>query len=189
VHGELDWIVMKALEKDRARRYETANGMGRDIERYLRDEAVQACPPSARYRVRKFARRYRVPLAVGAGFVALLVAATIVSSWQALRARRAEALAQSRLETEKEARARAVTESARATAVSDLLQEMLTSANPEQAKGADYTVRQLLDDSSLRLRDQLKGEPEVEATVQTAMANAYRRLGLKDQAEPHFKRR
>src|SRR5687767_9941768 len=57
VRGELDWIVMKALEKDRTRRYETANGFGRDIERYLRDEAVQACPPSAAYRFHKFARR------------------------------------------------------------------------------------------------------------------------------------
>ena len=64
VRGELDWIVMKALEKDRGRRYETANGFAADIERYLRDEAVQACPPSARYRLRKFARRNKVAFAV-----------------------------------------------------------------------------------------------------------------------------
>ena len=57
VRGELDWIVMKCLEKDRNRRYETANGLARDIERYLHDEPVQACPPSAAYRFRKFARR------------------------------------------------------------------------------------------------------------------------------------
>src|SRR5439155_26318577 len=62
VHGELDWIVMKALEKDRNRRYETANGLARDIERYLHDETVLACPPSAAYRFRKFARRHRAGL-------------------------------------------------------------------------------------------------------------------------------
>src|SRR6185369_15345819 len=59
VRGELDWIVMRALEKDRNRRYETANGFAMDVLRYLADEAVQACPPSAGYRLRKFVRRNR----------------------------------------------------------------------------------------------------------------------------------
>jgi serine/threonine protein kinase len=72
--GELDWIVMKALEKDRNRRYQTANGLARDIQRYLNDEPVQAYPPSAWYRFRKLARRNRAVLAVaGIGFGALLV--------------------------------------------------------------------------------------------------------------------
>src|SRR5262249_41116934 len=62
VRGELDWIVMKALEKDRNRRYETANGFAMDVQRYLADEAVQACPPSAWYRVRKFVRRNKGPV-------------------------------------------------------------------------------------------------------------------------------
>src|ERR1051326_5079730 len=65
VRGELDWIVMKALEKDRARRYETANDMARDIERYLNDDPVEACPPSVGYRLRKFARRHRIGLLAG----------------------------------------------------------------------------------------------------------------------------
>src|SRR6266536_6039131 len=59
VRGELDWIVMKCLEKDRNRRYETANGFAQDLQRYLADEPVLACPPSARYRLRKFVRRNR----------------------------------------------------------------------------------------------------------------------------------
>src|SRR5262249_23212269 len=63
LRGELDWIVMKALEKDRTRRYETANGLARDIQRYLADEPVEACPPSAGYKLRKFARKYRKALA------------------------------------------------------------------------------------------------------------------------------
>src|SRR5882762_4113677 len=66
VKGELDWIVMKTLEKDRNRRYETANGLAADVQRYLADEAVQACPPSAWYRFRKYARRNRGALATAA---------------------------------------------------------------------------------------------------------------------------
>src|SRR5262245_11259931 len=73
VRGELDWIVMKTLEKDRNRRYETANAFAADIQRYLADEAVQACPPSAGYRLRKFARRNKATLATAA-----LVAAAMV---------------------------------------------------------------------------------------------------------------
>ena len=64
MHGELDWIVMKALEKDRNRRYETANGFAADIERHLHDEPVQAGPPSAAYRFRKFAKRNKAALAI-----------------------------------------------------------------------------------------------------------------------------
>src|SRR5262249_9093968 len=62
VRGDLDWLVMKALEKDRNRRYETANGLALDIERYLHDEAISAGPPSAAYRLRKFAKRNKGPL-------------------------------------------------------------------------------------------------------------------------------
>jgi WD40 repeat protein/serine/threonine protein kinase len=90
VRGELDWIVMKALEKDRRRRYETANDFAADLMRYLADQPVQACPPSACYRVRKFVRRNK-RIVVTAALVSLtLVAGTVVSAWQAIRATRAE---------------------------------------------------------------------------------------------------
>src|SRR5262249_27337911 len=75
VRGELDWIVMKALEKDRTRRYETANGFAMDVQRYLAGEAVLAVPPSAGYRLRKFARKYKAPLGVAAGFALLVLGA------------------------------------------------------------------------------------------------------------------
>jgi serine/threonine protein kinase len=78
--GELDWIVMKALEKDRNRRYATANDLARDIERYLHDEPVEACPPSAAYKLRKFAQKYRAPLRVAAAFVFLTVAGGTIST-------------------------------------------------------------------------------------------------------------
>jgi serine/threonine protein kinase/tetratricopeptide (TPR) repeat protein len=83
VRGELDWIVMKALEKERARRYDTASGLARDIERYLNNDPVEACPPSAMYRLRKLARRNRGALAVAATLAAalfLLVAGLAVSN-------------------------------------------------------------------------------------------------------------
>ena len=79
VRGELDWVVMKALEKDRARRYETASAFAADVQRYLRDEAVEACPPSALYRFRKFARRHRAGL-LTAAVVALVVVLTAAGS-------------------------------------------------------------------------------------------------------------
>jgi eukaryotic-like serine/threonine-protein kinase len=90
VRGELDWIVMRCLEKDRTRRYETANGLARDISRYLADEPVEACPPSTGYRLRKLARKYRTPLRVAGLFLVLLILAAIASTWQAIRATLAE---------------------------------------------------------------------------------------------------
>src|SRR5207249_10097432 len=86
VKGELDWIVMKTLEKDRNRRYETANGFAMDVQRYLNDEAVQACPPSAGYRLRKFARRIRGPVLAACAIFLLLVAGVIGTSFGLVRA-------------------------------------------------------------------------------------------------------
>jgi WD40 repeat protein/serine/threonine protein kinase len=90
VRGELDWIVMRCLEKDRTRRYETASGLARDVEHYLADEPVEAGPPGASYRLRKAARKYRTPLRVAGAFLLLLVAGVVASTWQAIRATVAE---------------------------------------------------------------------------------------------------
>jgi tRNA A-37 threonylcarbamoyl transferase component Bud32 len=90
VRGELDWIVMKCLEKDRTRRYGSAEALARDVERYLHDEPVEACPPSVWYRVRKVARKHTGALAVVAVVIAALVAGVAVSTWQAVEATRAK---------------------------------------------------------------------------------------------------
>ena len=90
LRGELDWVVMKCLEKDRARRYDTANGLARDIERYLHDEPVEAGPPGAGYRLRKLARKHRTALGIAGLIAVLLVLAGAVSAWQAVRATLAE---------------------------------------------------------------------------------------------------
>lgn len=103
VRGELDWVVMKALEKDRNRRYETANGLARDIEHYLADEPVEAGRPGRLYRLRKLARKHRGPLAAGIVIAVTLVAGTAVATWQAVRATRAETLAETRYQTERAA--------------------------------------------------------------------------------------
>ena len=112
VRGELDWIVMKALEKDRNRRYETANGLAADLRRYLEDEPVQACPPSAGYRMRRLIRRNKLAISTVLLVAAALVVGIVVSTWQAMRARDAERLAENRLGAEKSARSQA--EAARA---------------------------------------------------------------------------
>jgi serine/threonine protein kinase/WD40 repeat protein len=90
LRGDLDWIVMKCLEKDRARRYETANGLARDVERHLNSEPVLASPPSAMYRFQKLVRRNRVAIAAAATVVAALSMATIISTWQYLGKAKAE---------------------------------------------------------------------------------------------------
>src|SRR5205823_5222490 len=81
VRGELDWIVMKCLEKDRSRRYDTANGLAMDLQRYLADEPVLACPPSMRYRLRKFARRNKRPVLAASLVVLALVGGVIGTTW------------------------------------------------------------------------------------------------------------
>jgi serine/threonine protein kinase/WD40 repeat protein len=135
VRGELDWIVMKSLEKDRTRRYETASALAADVERYLKDEAVQACPPSTVYRLRKFARKHRAALVSTAAFAALLIAGVVVSTWQAVRATRAQAQARASAEqarrNEQQARAAASAESKAKEAEAD--QRKLAERRRQQA--------------------------------------------------------
>src|SRR5438445_4208643 len=90
VRGDLDWIVMKALEKDRSRRYDTVNGLAMDVRRYLADEPVVARPPSNLYRFQKLARRNKLAFAAVTSISTMLVVGVLVSTWQAIRATRAE---------------------------------------------------------------------------------------------------
>jgi serine/threonine protein kinase/tetratricopeptide (TPR) repeat protein len=94
IRDELDWIVMKALDKDRNRRYESASAFAADVQRYLNDEAVAACPPSAGYRMRKFTRRNQRALVTVGVIAVALIAATVVSAWQAVVARDSQHQAQ-----------------------------------------------------------------------------------------------
>jgi serine/threonine protein kinase len=94
IRGELDWIVMKALDKERNRRYETANGFAMDIQRYLDDEPVHACPPSATYRFRKFVRRNKAAMATGSLVAAALLLGLIGTTWGLLRSQQKQAEAE-----------------------------------------------------------------------------------------------
>lgn len=139
--GELDWIVMRCLEKDRARRYGSASALAADVQRYLNDEPVQACPPSTAYRARKFSHRYRVPLMVAAMITCMLITGLGTTGWQAVRAARAEQVALSGLENEREARiaeqeARMNAEQARMNAdqAKDLAQRNASDAYRQQYK-------------------------------------------------------
>ena len=93
MRGDLDWIVMKALEKDRARRYETANGLATDVQRHLNNEPVAARPPSKLYEFQKTVRRHKVGFAATAAIIIVLAVGVLVSTWQAIRAKQAEATA------------------------------------------------------------------------------------------------
>jgi serine/threonine protein kinase/WD40 repeat protein len=141
LRGELDWIVMKALEKDRGRRYSTANDFADDVVRSLNDEPVWACPPSGAYRVRKFARRNRAAITTAIVLVAALLLGTIVSTWQAIRATRGEGLARSRLAAETRAKD-ATREQLRLTArAEDLATRRLYEARLAQARAGRFSRR------------------------------------------------
>jgi len=107
IRGDLDWITMKAIEKDRRRRYETVNGLAADIERHLCDQPVAARPPSALYRLQKVARRHRVTFVAGTAVAIALVLGVIISTWQAVRATHAEREARNAQASEADQRKRA----------------------------------------------------------------------------------
>jgi eukaryotic-like serine/threonine-protein kinase len=195
VQGELDWIVMKALEKDRSRRYETANGFLRDIQRYLNEEPVEACPPSTTYRLRKFARRNRKVLSTMVAFFLLMMLATLVSTWLAIRMIQAEqAMGRERDHAVSE-KARAEEQAAVAKAVNEFLQNDLLAqasadaqAGPGRRPDPNLKVRTLLDRASDSILHQFDTQPIVEANIRNTMGVAYSGLGQYQQAEKHFAR-
>ncbi len=132
VRGELDWITMKCLEKDRTRRYETAAGLAKDIDRFLNDETVEACPPNASYRLAKLARKHRTAVWTAGIIGLLLILGTAVSTWQAFRAISAESAAK---ENETNARAeRDEKEKARGEAVANEKKATLAALGEKQAR-------------------------------------------------------
>jgi serine/threonine protein kinase/tetratricopeptide (TPR) repeat protein len=188
VRGELDWIVMKALAKERDRRYESATAFARDVERFLNREPVQAAPPRAGYKVRKFVRRNKGLLSASAVVVVALVVGTGVSIWQAVRARRAEQAAESSLGAVTLQKQRADREAAVAQAVSKFLGDLLAQANPNTEPDRDLKLRTVLDRAAQRIEGQFGDEPLVEAKIRMTIGGTYRGLGLSAVAEPHLER-
>ncbi len=203
VRGELDWIVMKSLEKDRTRRYETASGFAMDIQRYLTGEPVLAAPPSVRYRLKKFVRMHRAALTTTVAIGLLLVAGVAVSSWQAVRATRAEAraraneqaaLAAAQAEAREREKATAAESTARleadkAKAINNfLINDLLVQAAPENNPvGNKITVRELLDKAARKIGSAFTNRPELEAAIRKTIGRTYMSLGFYSEAERHLR--
>jgi non-specific serine/threonine protein kinase/serine/threonine-protein kinase len=190
VRGELDWIVMKALEKDRTRRYESASSFARDLERYLGGDPVEAGPPSAVYKLRKLARKHRAGLVSAASLVLVLVLASVVSTYLALRATRAEWSA-------RQERDRAVEAESQARAVIDFLQhDLLAQASseeqlrtwPQASPDPDMKVGTLLDRAADRIGGKFGRQPLVEASIQETIGSAYNALEQYPKAVRHLER-
>jgi eukaryotic-like serine/threonine-protein kinase len=170
--GDLDWIVMKALEKDRSRRYGSPNELAADIGRYLHDEPVLARPPSAGYRLSKFARRHRTGVSVAAALLVLLIAFAVAMAVQA-----------ERIASERDSKEQALAE---AEAVTGFLSDMLASVKPGQER-RNVTVREVLDSAKGKLDDTFADRPAVASRLQATIGSSYRALGLYPEAEQELR--
>jgi tetratricopeptide (TPR) repeat protein len=157
LRGDLDWITIKALEKDRLRRYGSASDLAADLQRYLQDQPVSAGPPTAVYRARKFMRRHRFGVTVALAAVVLLIA---FSASMAVQARRI------------------AKERDRANRIADFMTQMFAVSDPSEALGNAITARTILDTASNEIRAGLAKDPEVQSDLMFTMARTYASLGL-----------
>ena len=166
--GDLDWITMKALDKDWTRRYGSASDLAADLRRHLENQPVLASPPSTIYRVQKFVRRHRVGVAAAATLIALLV---FFATMMAVQARR---IARERDRANREAEA--------ATQVSDFLVGLFKVSDPSEARGNSLTAREILDRGAQEI-ESLRAQPAVRARLQVTIGAVYTSLGLYPAAE------
>jgi tetratricopeptide (TPR) repeat protein/tRNA A-37 threonylcarbamoyl transferase component Bud32 len=202
LRGDLDWIVMKCLEKDRAYRYDTANSLAMDVQRFLADEAIVARPPTKLYRLQKLVRRNKLLFAAVGAVVLALVFGLVVCTWLLIREREARAQAASALKVSEvalknESRYRRQAESnekkarkegAKSQQVARLLKDML-SIGPHAALGRDTTMLQeILAKGVERFETELKDQPEVEAELRLIVGGTYLELGKFKEAEAMTRR-
>jgi serine/threonine protein kinase/Tfp pilus assembly protein PilF len=169
LEGELDWITLKALEKDRARRYGTISALSADLTRYLRSEPVAAGPATAGYRLRKYASRHRFGLLTASALVLLLAGSVGVQAFQ---------LQRTRLEMD-----RANRERDRANRITDFMTGMFKLSDPGEARGNSVVVREILDKASANIDSSLTQDPELQAQMMFTMAVVYDNLGLYPRAQ------
>lgn len=170
VRGDLEWIVAKAIEKERERRYGSPQELAADIRRHLADEPVAAGPPSTGYRLRKLVRRHRGAVAAGLLVALSLVAGAGLSLWQAIRATRAEREARAEAETAKQ--------------VSNFLIGLFERSDPSIAKGEDPTATEILERGRRKLEAELAGQPLIRARLLATIGGILRKLGHYDEARP-----
>jgi len=176
--GDLDRVVMKAIDKDRTRRYGTAASLADDLRRFLAHEPVAARPPTLAYQARKFARRNRVLVGATVIVLAAVVFAGVATTVGLIRARRA--LARETQARQAEQQQRLVAES-----VTNFLREMLAAADPRNAQGRNVMVRDVLDRASAELPTRFKGYPVVASQIHSIIAETYYSLGLYPPALEH----
>ncbi|HWD18226.1 MAG TPA: serine/threonine-protein kinase [Verrucomicrobiae bacterium] len=170
VQGDLDWIVMKSLEKDRTRRYATANALAADIQHFLTGEAISARPPSTIYKFQKIVLRHRL-LFSGLGVIALLLIVSL-------------GFVSISLAKERQARREAQIQVAKSQQVTDFLEEMLRGVGPSVARGRDTTiVREILDKTAVTVGRDLTNQPVVEAELRNLIGQVYQKLGEFDESE------
>jgi eukaryotic-like serine/threonine-protein kinase len=181
IRGDLDWITLKAMEKERTRRYETANGLALEIQRHLNDEPVLARPPSATYRMSKFVRKHKGGV-MAAGFVLLALLLGMIATGVALvMAKQSEAAA-------KLAEAKATDEATKALALSQFLEDLLGSAQPGAASGRTTRVVDLLDRASAEMSEKFRDQPEVEINARMTLGKTYHALAIYPSAERNYRR-
>lgn len=161
--GDLNTIVMKAMARDPAARYDSALALASDLERYLADLPIEARPPTAAYLLRMFVRRHRAVAAAGALAALALIASAAVSLSFALREQAARRTAEER--------------TAALEATNRFLEELLTAADPENAQGQPVTVRQILDRARIALEQQHTLPPASRALAANALTLTYTQLG------------
>jgi serine/threonine protein kinase len=175
VEGDLDWIVIRCLEKDRGRRYESASRLAGDVQRFLGHEPIEARPPSFLYTFGKFARRNRTVLAAASLLLLTLASATGVSLRSAIRATRAEK--------------RAATEAAASDAVSNFLRnDLLAQAAPDNQPDRDLRLRAVLDRAARKIAGRFTGQPLVEASIEETLGTTYGSLGDYPSMQKHLNR-
>jgi tetratricopeptide (TPR) repeat protein len=182
LQGDLDWIVLKALEPDRARRYESASALAADIERHRTNRPVEACPPSPWYRFRKYTRRNRAAITTGALVATALIAGTALSTWQALRAQRAErevrtALRQA-IEREKESK----------QVLDYVIRDIFGAALPDAAHSQTTSVLDLVDAANQSISQRFADHPLVEASLRMTLGDAFGESGQDLEAFRQFQR-
>jgi len=182
LRGDLDWIVMKALDKDPNRRYETANGLGLDIGRHLNSEPVTACPPSTAYRLRKFAGKNKGLIASLATVGLVLISASVVSLWQAYRATHAE-------EAAAQSEQQAVREAEISKAINVFLSEdLLAKASPYEEPDPNISLRTVLERATLGIKDRFWNQPHVESALRLTLGETWEAIGDRDKATEQFRR-
>ncbi|MCB1042321.1 MAG: protein kinase [Acidobacteria bacterium] len=180
--GDLDWMLLRALAKDRNERYATASGMATDIDRYLRDEPVWASKPTWTYLMRKFVRRHKLGVAVALAFLAVLVGGIATTSYAMVRAQKASEEADRQRLAAVAARDQAEEAERRSQAVNQFLTNMISSADPEEGH-RDVKVVDVLAQAANQVNTSFADEPAVESAVRRAIGQTFLGLGLYDEAQ------